>query len=110
MIYETVKKASVSSIGAGSHPSATKIIAALSCMLVFVSILKRSTHVLEKLVLILSSLFFLLWALDGLAAYGYRWASVPDNLMISTGVCAFTTTIVGLRALEVNFENHHISK
>jgi hypothetical protein len=98
MTYETVRGASVSSTGTGSHPSGARILAALSCMVVFVSLLKRSNHVLERIVLILSSLFFLLWALDILSEYGYSWASVPCNLVISTGVCAFATAIVGLRA------------
>lgn len=110
MIHAIVRRATVSTTGAGGHPSITKIIAAFSCMLVFISVLKRSTNALERIVMILTSVFFFLWALGMLSAYGCKWASVPYNLMISAAISAFAAALVGLRAFQVNAEGRHHPK
>lgn len=86
------------------HPSIIKVIVALFCSIFFVSLFKRSGNILERIVLIVSSLFFILWALETLAGYGYRWAAIPYNLTVSLAVCAVATAIVGVRTVQMACE------
>ena len=102
MIYETVKATPMPLGYSAPRSSFTKMLAAITCLVFFMSVLNRSSDALEKSVLILSSLFFLLWASDSAAASGYQWAYIPNNLMISTIILAFATAIVGLRAIQVH--------
>lgn len=82
------------------HPSFVNIAVAAFCMIFFLSMLWRTRNALERIAIVISASFFALWCLDTLAAYGQSWASVPDSLMISVGICAVATAIAGVRLLQ----------
>lgn len=100
MLHAVTKRASASSSNPTHHPSVVNLLVALFCVVFFLSVLKRSGNFLEKVVMAVSSLFFALWALNILSAYGYGWAAVPHNMMVSLGVCAFATILVAVRTLQ----------
>jgi hypothetical protein len=108
MLHAVTKRASPSSSSATHHPSVVNLLVALFCVIFFFSVLKRSSNVLEKIVMVVSSLFFVLWALSILSEYGYAWATVPQNSMVSLGVCVLATILVAVRTLQlVTGDRHH---
>jgi len=105
IMIRAFKKQSILTGEAVKHPSIIKIIVALFCSVFFISLFKKSSNILEKIGLIVSSLFFLLWALETVSGYGFAWADVPDNLAVSVGVCAIATAIVGIRTVQMAYNN-----
>jgi hypothetical protein len=82
------------------HPQVINIIGALFCIAFFTSLIRRTSNILEKYALISTTGVCVLWMLSILAAYGFRWASVPANFAISTGIAVIATSLVGIRALQ----------
>jgi hypothetical protein len=101
MLHAVTKRASASSSSATHHPSVVNLLVALFCVVFFLSVLKRSSNILEKVVMVVSSLFFALWVLSILSAYGYGWAAVPQNMMVSVAVCVLATILVAVRTLQL---------
>lgn len=84
-----------------SHPSFVNLAVEAFCMIFFFTMLWRTRNALERIAIMMSVLFFAVWFLDTLAAaYGQSWASIPDSLMISVGICAVATAIAGVRLLQ----------
>jgi hypothetical protein len=82
------------------HPQFINIIGALFCIVFFTSLIKKTDNILEKYALISTTGVCVLWMLSILAAYGFRWASVPANFAISTGIAVAATSLVAIRALQ----------
>lgn len=102
MFHAVTKRASAaSSISATRHPSVVNLLVALFCVVFFLSVLKRSSILLERVVMVISSLFFILWALSILSAYGYGWAAIPRNMTVCLGVSVLATILVAIRTLQL---------
>jgi hypothetical protein len=106
IMIRAFEKQSTLAEGAAKHPSIIKVIVAMFCSIFFLSLFKRSRNFLERIVLIVSSLFFILWTLETLSGYGYGWAVIPNNLTVSLTVCAVATAIAGIRTVQVAYENN----
>ena len=83
------------------HPSLMNIVTALVCMIVLVSLFRRTDNVLERAAVVLTSLYFLWWALEMLSGYGYAWMSFGSSLTVSSIIFALATILVGVRTAQV---------
>jgi hypothetical protein len=110
LMIRAFEKQSTLAGAAVKHPSIIKIVVGLFCSIFFISLFKRSGNVLERIVLIFSSLFFLLWALETFSGYGYGWAAIPDNLTASLAVCGVATAIVGVRTVQMAYDKNYRPK
>ena len=82
------------------HPQFVNVIGALFCIAFFASLIKKTNSLLEKYVLMSTIAVCVLWMLNTLAAYGLKWAFVPANFAISTGIGVIATVLVGVRAVQ----------
>ncbi len=87
------------------HPQFINVIGAVFCTVFFISLIKKTSSVLEKAALISTAVVCILWMLNILAAYGLRWSSVPANFAISTGIAVIATVLVGIRAVQSSRKN-----
>ncbi len=67
---------------------------------------KRTDGKLERVASVGGSLFFLLWALETMAGYGYGGAMIPYNLATSVLTCAIVTVLIGNRDIQVNLDRN----
>jgi hypothetical protein len=88
------------------HPSVIKIIVAMVCSTLVLALYKRTDNKLERVALVGGSLFFLLWALETMAGYGYGWATIPYNLAVSVVACAVVTVLIGIRVIQMNLDRN----
>lgn len=83
------------------HPSLMNIVTALVCVIVLVTLFRRTDNVLERAAVVLTSLYFLWWALELLSGYGYVWMSFGSSLTVSSIIFALATILVGVRTAQV---------
>jgi hypothetical protein len=82
------------------HPQFVNVIGAVFCAVFFISLIKKTSNILEKSALISTAVVCILWILNILDSYGLRWSSVPANFAISTGIAVIATVLVGIRAVQ----------
>jgi hypothetical protein len=83
------------------HPSLMNFVTALVCVIVLVALFRRTNNVLERAAVVLTSLYFLWWALELLSSYGYAWMSFGSSLTVSSIIFALATILVGVRTTQV---------
>lgn len=83
------------------HPSVIKIAVATVCSVLVLALYNRTDNKLERVASVGGSLFFLLWASETMAGYGYGWARIPYNLAISVVTCMIVTVLIGIRAIQM---------
>ena len=89
-----------------AHPQFVNIVGALFCVAFFVSLMRKTTSLLEKAALVSTLAVCVLWMLNILAAYGLQWLSFPANFAVSTGIAVIATALVGVRAMQFSRRSH----
>lgn len=87
--------------GRARLPSLLNIVTALVCVIVLFTLFRRTDNVLERAAVVLTSLYFLWWALELLSGYGYAWMSFGSSLTVSSIIFALATILVGVRTAQV---------
>ena len=87
------------------HPELVNLIAALFCCAFFGFLLTRTANLLERAALAVSSLYFLVWAFQTVSDLGLQWARISHSIAIFLPLSVLDPTTVGIRALQVMYEN-----
>lgn len=104
IMVRTFRSESAPDIQIVAHPSVVKVVVALFCSIFFIGLIHLSSIILERIIFVASSLYFLLWALETLSGYGYWWAMIPNNLTVSVAVSAMATVLAGVRTAQIVFD------
>lgn len=83
-----------------ASPRFIDIIGSTFCMAFLVSMIRKTSSILETSILIGSAIVCALWFLRILAAYEIGWLQVPANFAISAFIAVVVTFLVGIRALQ----------
>lgn len=77
------------------------ILGGLFCLMLFLSGIRKTSSLVEKFIMILSGLFFVLFITDNIHKLGYAWAFVPLRHSISAVVICAAAILTGIRLLQV---------